>query len=305
MENIKIKELMAERAKLLEKKAKAPAEPATERKETEIENRAREIMYQKVLLQEQANDAFYAGDLEKAQELNRESLVALEENIWQFFSFGNEKNIPPDIKELRKRFTDLSYGLENKLKRLAKIDAEEKELLAMLAKLEAKERVVPRPVPPAPPKPTPMPAQEIKKMPEMEKMETFSIEFIKQKSLEFLTSIKSIQKLNDFSIENEKGNIKVRIDFEGEGTKRLMGVDVKITVKGVVTTILGNTGGTIGIIGKPKIEASMVDKKLIERELSPKLNEIPEMLKSFIEKEKNKKVDKMEIENGVLKVTYK
>ena len=71
-----------------------------------------------------------------------------------------------------------------------------------------------------------------------------------------------------------------------------------------VQTILESKEGTIKVKSN-KIDASWMIKGTVERIIVPKLGEVSELLKSYVERQENKKIEKMEIVNGELAVTFK
>ncbi len=127
-----------------------------------------------------------------------------------------------------------------------------------------------------------------------ENVESFTPNEVKNKMIEFLQSQKAIQKINKLDIEINKDEILSKIDFEAEKK-----------VSGIITAIIENKKNNIGVKDKPEIEAGFFSKKTINFLLTPQLDKISDMFINSIEKEKNKKVEKIWIESGQLKVKYK
>jgi len=91
------------------------AETVKTPEQIDLENRTRRIFSEKIRLLEEAEKAFGEGDLERADELCGESLRPLGIIILKFLGPENEKNVPPDIMDLQRKYSELSYSLEHKL----------------------------------------------------------------------------------------------------------------------------------------------------------------------------------------------
>ncbi|MCM2338926.1 MAG: hypothetical protein NDI62_00510 [Burkholderiales bacterium] len=130
--------------------------------------------------------------------------------------------------------------------------------------------------------------------------ESFNAKFIENKVRELLKSQEGIKKINSLKIEGSGDSIQLSLDFEAEGKK--FGVAIKI--KGIINTTIFNKDNTI-VIKKPEVKANTTDTILINKTLTPKLDEAIKEIIKFIEKEKDKKVEKIWIENGELKALYK
>lgn len=124
------------------------------------------------------------------------------------------------------------------------------------------------------------------------KMETFSTDFIKGIVLPMLKPhVGSIKK---FEL---KGN-RSEITLDATITKKMQNINIQAT--------LIEKDGELVLKNSPIISARFeTTKKKAEEELAPHLDKISKTIKEFIEKEKGKKVDKMEIVNGELRVIYK
>ncbi len=122
----------------------------------------------------------------------------------------------------------------------------------------------------------------------------FSCEFIEQKIRQLLDSVEAIKKVNALSVEGRGDRIILTIDFEAKKF---------LTISGVVTATLKNIPGAIGV-REFNVQASKIDTAAIKTFLEPKLEEISEILKSYIENEEDREVKKMEIVDGELVITF-
>ena len=121
----------------------------------------------------------------------------------------------------------------------------------------------------------------------------FSISFVKERILSLLKSNKFVSEVEELEISHpNEGEINLSIVV-----KSIIGANV-----GVQAT-LENKKGAIAVKNH-KIEANFMIKGKVESAIVPKLGEISKILKEYIEKEEGKKVEKIEIENGQLKVTF-
>ncbi len=123
---------------------------------------------------------------------------------------------------------------------------------------------------------------------------TFSTEFIRDKVRSFLVSNKNIKEVK---------NLEVR----GAGNE--ITLDLKVTAGPLgsevgVQAILESKAGSIKVKSH-KIDAGWMIKGTVEDILVSKLNEVSGLLKSYIETQEKKKVEKMEIINGELVVKFK
>ncbi len=123
----------------------------------------------------------------------------------------------------------------------------------------------------------------------------FSSDFIKKRIRSLLEAQDAVKEVTS-------------LDVRGSGSEITLDTKVKaqkffLTVNVGVQAILENKGGAIKVKSY-KIDAQEAIKSTVEGMIVPKLNTVSELLKSFIEKEEGKKVSKVEIENGGLKVTF-
>ncbi|OGI66126.1 hypothetical protein A3A95_00195 [Candidatus Nomurabacteria bacterium RIFCSPLOWO2_01_FULL_39_18] len=138
--------------------------------------------------------------------------------------------------------------------------------------------------------PTPAPKAE-----KASQVEFFSAEFIRQQIGNLLASNENIKEV-------------VNIKIDGRGNEIMLNIRVKagpVDSDIGIQAVLENKKNAVAVKSY-KIDAGWLIKSSVEGMIAPKLNEVSEMLKEFIEKEdkKGRKVEKMEIENGQLKVTY-
>lgn len=132
------------------------------------------------------------------------------------------------------------------------------------------------------------PAEKAPKQIEKE-IKTFSTEYIKSKILPLL--------------ENFVSEVK-NLEIKGVGEEIILNTTVvKYNFNIGVEATLQNEENGIGVKSY-KINASFMAKGKAEREIAPQLNKVSDLLREYIEKEENRKVEKIEIENGELKVTF-
>jgi hypothetical protein len=190
----------------------------------------------------------------------------------------NQKNSQETEKaETLKKLQEI---MERATKRLAEIDIE-------LAEIRTKKK---EDVPP------------VIKTPEILETKIFSTDFIEEQILSLLGS------------DNAKKTIKKIIERpKVRGDNDEITLNTKVSVKTLsfapnadvgIQAILENKNGAI-LVKSYNIDANLIVKGQIEERLIPYLNKITETLKDFIERKEGKKVEKIEIENGQLKVSFK
>ncbi len=121
---------------------------------------------------------------------------------------------------------------------------------------------------------------------------SFSTKFIEERIRGLLSELKEISNVKSVEV---KGNNK-EIDLA-----------IKITAKGFdvkVSATLGNENNLI-IVKRHTIEANILVKGKAKEAIEPQLSKISDLLKKYIETEESREVEKIEIENGQLKVTFK
>lgn len=131
-----------------------------------------------------------------------------------------------------------------------------------------------------------------KELAEIRAEKTFSVDLIKEKISTLLKSNDLIRKIKNLIVEGRGDIISINIAVEGAA-----GVGVGVQAE------LENRGKDIAVKNY-NIDANFMVKGKVEKGIVPKLNEITSILKNYIEKEKNKKVIKIWIENGELRVEF-
>ena len=122
---------------------------------------------------------------------------------------------------------------------------------------------------------------------------TFSTDFIASRIKILLESNEQIKRV-------------AHIQVVGKGTKITLDIGVSAGPMGSdigIKAILGNKGSAI-LVEDFRIDASFLIRGTVEKMIAQKIGEVSGILKEYIEKEEKRKVKKMEIENGVLKVTF-
>jgi hypothetical protein len=125
-------------------------------------------------------------------------------------------------------------------------------------------------------------------------VKTFSTGFIKDRVRTFLASNKNIKEVKSIEVKGGSNEITLSIRVLAGPLGSNIGVQA----------ILESKAGVIEIKSHA-IDAGWLIKGTVEGILIPKLSNISELLKSYVEKQENKKVVKMEIVNGELVVTFK
>ncbi|OGI66125.1 hypothetical protein A3A95_00190 [Candidatus Nomurabacteria bacterium RIFCSPLOWO2_01_FULL_39_18] len=168
--------------------------------------------------------------------------------------------------------------------------------------------------------PVPPPVPEVKRGPEVEIFPTKFIEDTIKKLLAFKKDSKlegggeeekiKVGEVKGLEIKGKGGeiilNAKVNVEMKVPGTEKTVTSDVGIKV------VLGSKNNII-VVKNCEIKANVnmiIDRilnPLLVHFVKPHLEKISETLKSYIEDNdpKRRKVEKMEIENGQLKVTFK
>ena len=168
----------------------------------------------------------------------------------------------------------------------------EKERLSQIEALKQEESVLERAITELREQIMALPDEEELGNTEELKTKTFSVGFIKSRILPLLQN-------------HEKINEVISLDVKGAGKEILLNTTVEsygFNIK--VQATLGNQGNIIAVKNY-NIDAMWPAKGKAEKALVPKLTEVSKILTAYIEKQENKKVEKMEIINGELKVTFK
>jgi hypothetical protein len=137
-------------------------------------------------------------------------------------------------------------------------------------------------------------AQSKKETIKTQESKTFSAEFSRGKIRDLLVSNKNIKEVKNLEVRGVGGEINLDLKVSAGPLGSEVGVQA----------ILESRGGNIRVKSH-KIDAGWMIKGTVESILVPKLNEVSGLLKSYIEKEEKKKVEKMEIINGELVVKFK
>ena len=119
-------------------------------------------------------------------------------------------------------------------------------------------------------------------------IKSYSVEFIKAKILPLLKNIKQIDEVKNLDIKGSGKEITLNTMIKSLG--------FNITVQAT----LENKGEGIAVKNY-KVDAMWPARGQAKKALEPHLNKIPELLKSYIEKEEGRKIDKIWIESGQLK----
>lgn len=134
-----------------------------------------------------------------------------------------------------------------------------------------------------------------KKYEEGGETKTFSTDFIKNRVRALLESQEVIKEVKSLDVKGNGNEIALSITVLAQ-----KGVTINVGVQAV----LENKADTIGVKSY-KVNAGWMIKGTVEGIIVPKLNQVSEILKSYIEKEEKRGVKKIEIENGELKVEFK
>lgn len=135
--------------------------------------------------------------------------------------------------------------------------------------------------------------QKQEKVPEIK---TFSLDFIRKTVEQFLKSRSEIKKIKRLIIEGMGDKLKLAAQI----TASKFFITSEITLEDV---FLGNQGNTIGLIPGFKISATVGEDK-IKSLMEDNIGSIGTELKKYIEKQEGKKVKKIEIADGQLKVEF-
>ncbi|OGI64312.1 hypothetical protein A2733_00905 [Candidatus Nomurabacteria bacterium RIFCSPHIGHO2_01_FULL_40_20] len=122
----------------------------------------------------------------------------------------------------------------------------------------------------------------------------YSVEFIKNRITGLLLSQEAVKEIKDLEVEGRGNEIIVSSKLRAK-----KGISINV----IMNATLGNKGSGI-YLKNYNIDAGLATGK-VRSMVEPKLKEISELLKSYIEKEASSEVEKMEIQNGQIKVTFK
>jgi len=130
--------------------------------------------------------------------------------------------------------------------------------------------------------------------PKPPEIKTFSTSFIKERVKTLLESQDAIKEVRSLDVNGRGKEIALKVKLSAQ-----KGVTVDVDIE----AILESKAGVIKVKSH-RIDANWLIKGTVEGIVVPKLNQVSELLKSYIEEEEERKVDKIEIENGKLKVTF-
>lgn len=122
---------------------------------------------------------------------------------------------------------------------------------------------------------------------------TLPADFIKGRIEKLLQSVDTVKEIKSVSVEGTGDEIKIVLAVTGQ--KAFVTVDINASV------LLENSGSTVRV-KEHKINSSSF-QDMVEGAIAPQISKIPELLKTYIEKEEGKKVETIQIENGGLRVT--
>jgi hypothetical protein len=126
-------------------------------------------------------------------------------------------------------------------------------------------------------------------------VKSFSTNFIAERIRAPLESQEVIKEVKSLDVKGNGNEIALTIEVSAQ-----KGVTVNIGVQAV----LENKADTIGVKSY-KIDAGWMIKRTVEGIIVPKLNQVSQILKSYIENEEKRGVEKIKIKDGELKVEFK
>ncbi len=121
----------------------------------------------------------------------------------------------------------------------------------------------------------------------------FSTDFVKAQIEKLLGSVDVIKTVK---------SVEVSINAHNQ-----MRLDLAITAKGFdigVTAVLVNKGDSLAALEEPKVEANFLARGFAKEAIKPHVDNVGKLLKDYIEKTENQRVEKIEIKNGQLEVTF-
>jgi len=130
--------------------------------------------------------------------------------------------------------------------------------------------------------------------PESLELQFFTTDLIAKEIKKMLEASDKIGAIENISVKGNKEEIKIDIKVLARPANSEVDVQAILESKKGVIRVKNYT-----------INANLILRAMIKFEIAPQLNEVSEKLKEHIEKETGKKVEKMEIEKGQLKVTFK
>jgi hypothetical protein len=134
---------------------------------------------------------------------------------------------------------------------------------------------------------------EKSKASEAKEGKTYSVKDIKEKVILILQGIKQVKEIKSLKIEDGKNTIFMEAKINVK--KGFLTQDVEINA-----TLVNDNEENKVIVAGYDVDAGLLTS-FIKPLISKNLNEVGNLLKEYIEKEENKKVEKIWIENGELK----
>jgi hypothetical protein len=139
------------------------------------------------------------------------------------------------------------------------------------------------------------PAQTPEPERKVEKEEIFSTDLIKEQIISLLSASERIKKVKVVRVEGRKNEVGLHAEII-ESSK----LGFQINIDAVLRNIVNGVG-----VKSYAVDANIFIRGDVDSLIRDKLKEVSNLLRDHIEKQKNRKVEKMEIVNGELKVTYK
>lgn len=132
----------------------------------------------------------------------------------------------------------------------------------------------------------------IRKIEKGENKKEYSIQMIKDQIVEMLKSVKEISSIEKINLEIKEQDI--------------MNIDIMVSASGFNVGIkaeIGNTDKSIALKSH-NIKAKWPAEGIAKKAVGPYLSKIPDLLKSYIEKKENKKVESIQISAGAVQVLF-
>ncbi len=123
----------------------------------------------------------------------------------------------------------------------------------------------------------------------------FTSEFIKEKVIKLLQSLNNVKEIKKIEVKGSENNIELILSVVGKKGP--------VTIKNIdASALLETTNGKINLKNY-QITASAFEG-MVRELIVPKLKQVPDLIKLYIENEEGKKVKELEIINGELKVVF-
>jgi hypothetical protein len=121
------------------------------------------------------------------------------------------------------------------------------------------------------------------------------MDFVKEKITEVLQTLESVKKIVKLEITGDGDEILINAEIKAEGKIGIFKKNADVLIAAHIT----NDGDKIAIKDS-QISAGILTP-IVKSKITPKLSELSEIIKSYIEKETKTKVEKVWIENDELK----